>query len=148
MRLGQRSSLHEAGHAAAAGRIGLQDIDGLRLEHAAEIEGLVTVFTRGDVHSRGRPVAHQAQASEIVARHRLLEPGDAERRGLLRKAERLLALQRAVCIDIEFRIADGSAGCAHTVRVPLRLAADLHLDGRTAVLLDPAGELFGSRRSS
>ena len=73
----QGAGPQEAGDPAAAGRVGLEDVDGAGLEHPPEIEEVVAVLARGDVHAGRGPVAEQPEALEVVGRDRLLEPAHA-----------------------------------------------------------------------
>ena len=74
-RLAEGPDAQEAGDPAAAGRVGLEHVDGAGLEHPAEIGQVVAVLAGGDVHAGRAAVAEQPQPVEVVGGDRLLEPG-------------------------------------------------------------------------
>src|SRR6185312_16826441 len=63
----QRADLEKAGETAAPCRVGLQHIDGLGIEHAAEIEAVIAILAGGDLHAVRRPRANEVQLVEMVA---------------------------------------------------------------------------------
>ncbi len=101
----QRSDAQQLSDARAPGDVGLEHVDRTGLEHAPEVERVVAVLARGDLHAGGGPIAHQPQALEIVGGHRLLEPAHA---GVVREApcevERLLARVGPVGVDEQLRV--------------------------------------------
>ncbi len=54
--LAQRRNAEEAGDPGAACGVGLEYVDGAGLQRAAEVDQLVAVLARGDVHAGGRAV--------------------------------------------------------------------------------------------
>ena len=62
MGFAQRSDLQETGDAAAACGVGLQNVDGVGLQHAARVVQGVSVFAGGDFDFARRAFAHQTQA--------------------------------------------------------------------------------------
>src|SRR5947208_14638231 len=96
MGFAQRGRLQKAADTKAAGRICLQDVDRTRVEHAAEVNTVVSVFARSDVHSRRSTLANEVQSFEILRRNRLLEPDDLRCCKLFRQRECLLARVAAV----------------------------------------------------
>ena len=89
--IGKRRGFEESGVATATARISLQHVHGAGLDHAAKIERLVAVLARRDLQTGGRAVAQQAQAIEVVARNRLLEPDDVQGGEFLSEMQGLLA---------------------------------------------------------
>jgi len=60
----------------------------------------------------------------------------------LREVERLLDGERAIGVDEKLAVADRRLGLPHPIRIKFRLAADIHLDEATTVLVHPAGKLL------
>lgn len=52
IRLAQRGHIEKAGDAAATARVGLQYVDGARVEQVAKVVERVAVFARRDLHRR------------------------------------------------------------------------------------------------
>ena len=98
-RLAQRRDLQEGGDAAAAGHIGLLHVDGLCLQHVADIVDGVGIFAGRDFHAGRSPLAARAQASQIVGRDRFLEPADLLFGKPLRELESLLQAVGAIGVD-------------------------------------------------
>src|SRR3569623_2016604 len=72
----ERSSIKESADAAAASAIGLEDGDGLRVEHTAEVPGCIAVFASSNVHSERGAAANLVEAEQIIGADWLLEPAD------------------------------------------------------------------------
>jgi hypothetical protein len=68
----------KAGYAGAARRIGLQDVHGLGLQHAAEVKGVVSILTGRYAHAGRGMFPNEPKAIQIIRRHRFLEPGHAK----------------------------------------------------------------------
>ena len=66
MRITERRCLQKASEPAAAGRIGLQDINRAALEHSPEIIDIVTVLARCDFHRLRRVLSNQTQTFQII----------------------------------------------------------------------------------
>ena len=144
----RRGCLQPAGHAQAARRVRLQDVDCARLEHVPEVPGVEAVLTGGD--RLWNAAAHERETLEIIGRDRLLEVADALLRELLGQANRLLDGVGAVGVDEQLRVGtDRLARHPHPLDVDrwpgAPIGADLHLDARDS-LLDPAAELLGELR--
>ena len=73
----ERVDREQLGDPAAAGDVGLQDVDGAGGEHPLEVGGVVAVLAGRDLHPGRGAVAQQPQALEIVGGDRLLEPAHA-----------------------------------------------------------------------
>jgi hypothetical protein len=86
MRVRERVRGQEPGHAAAAGGVGLEHVDGAGLEHAAKVEGLVAVLAGRDVHACRAAIPFLEPAHPGVG-----ERGD-EARVQRRDGERVLTL--------------------------------------------------------
>jgi len=59
-------SFEESRESLAASCVELQNIDGLGLEHAPEVEGVVAIFAGRDVHAAGSAVANPPQIGEMI----------------------------------------------------------------------------------
>ncbi len=131
----------QAGDPAAARGIRHSDVDRARLEHAAEVCGLIAVLAVRDVHPSRTAVAQQTQALHVLRGKRLLHPAHIEpAREHLHGGQRLLSRVRAVRIDEERRVADCITRRTNPDRVAARVAADFHLDARNS-LVHPTPEL-------
>src|SRR5438477_6533506 len=120
--------MEESADAAAAGRVGLEDIDCTGLEHAAEVPDVESVFSGGDVHSRWRAVAQEPEAFQIVRGNRLLEPAHTVFAKHRREIEGLLPRVRAVGVHEQLGIGpDRVARSGNTRDVHRRIATHLHL---------------------
>src|SRR5579883_904733 len=134
--------IDEPGDAAAACGIRLENVDGFRIEHAAKVEGIVSVFAGGDIHSGGAVIANQPQAFQIIRTDGLFEAADVEL--LLEtagKSQRLLAAVGAVGVNEEGgMVSDGLASDTDAVEIAAGLPPDFHFHHGEAFVC-PAAEL-------
>src|SRR5579885_372747 len=134
--------IDEPGDAAAACGIRLENVDGFRIEHAAKVEGIVSVFAGGDIHSGGAVIANQPQAFQIIRTDGLFEAADVEL--LLEtagKSQRLLAAVGAVGVNEEGgMVSDGLASDTDAVEIAAGLPPDFHFHHGEASVC-PAAEL-------
>src|SRR5205814_8771946 len=118
----------ESADAAAASRVGLEDIDRAGLEHAAEVPDVESVFAGGDVHSRWRAIAQQPESVQIVRGNRLLEPAHTVLTKYGCEIEGLLPRVGAVGVHEQLGIGpDRIARCGNATDIHRRIAAHLHL---------------------
>ena len=130
----QHASIDEASDARAASSISLQYIHGARFQQAAEIILIISVFARGDFHSRGDAIANQPQTFQIVRGNRLFEPGNLELGKSLSHGQRLFASVCSVGVDEELRFgSDGLARCSDSLDVAVGIGSHLHLDHANAI---------------
>ena len=140
--IAERSGGQESGHATAARGIGLLHVDRTRREHPGG-------HRRGCRRTRrprrpcrsARAATHSGEAIEVVARDRLLEPGDVELGCPLRHRQRLARHEGPVGIDEQGSLPDRLSGDPHPVRVAVGIGADLHLHEAAALVVHPAAEL-------
>src|SRR5581483_6833936 len=113
----------------------------LMLQHAAEVEGVITVLAGGYIHSGGSAITEEAKTVEIVGRNRFFKPDDVEIAKAFGEIERLLAGVSAVGVDEEANVwADSIAGDLSAMEVLIGMRSDFHFDGAHA-FLRPTGEL-------
>ena len=93
-------------------RVGLQHIDGARLEHAARVVERVAVFARGDVHRGGARSRISATRQGRRTRPAPRTSGPPGSREVSREMERLLDRKRAVGVHEKRAIADRRFGAA------------------------------------
>src|SRR6185437_9577679 len=139
----------ELGDAAAAGRVGLEAVDGAGFDHPGEVGQVVPVLPRG--HVRGHRVSHLAQAGQIIRGYGFFEPGHVRVLGGPQNPDGLLAGVAAVRVHVELdAVADPGAGLADAVEVTVGAGtpglADLDLHPGDGVLGDPRVELPVERR--
>ena len=146
LRLAQCGNLQKTGDAAAACRVGLQDIHGRLGEEATEIIEVVAILPGGDVHPSRRARPHQREPVDIVRAQRFLKPCNIVFRDALGQRQRVFRRERAIGIDEQTGIPDRVACAGHALWVARRVAADFHFDPATAIVLDPAGKLLAQPR--
>ena len=136
-----RGRREQAGDAAAARRVGLQAVDGADETDGSRPASLRTRRRRCPcpAGARSRSRRSPSRSSELTGSSNQV---DAELGEPLGEAQRLLHGQGAVRVDEQLGfVADRLAGGADPLQVGARLAADLHLHPRDA-LVDPAAELL------
>ena len=69
MRVAQRADLHEARDPGTARRVGLEHVDGARLDHATEVVQIVAVLTGRNLQGGRRTIAQQSQTRAGNGRH-------------------------------------------------------------------------------
>ena len=137
------------GDAAAAGDVGLQAVDRLRVDHPREVDQVVPVLARGDIG--GHLVANLAQPVEVVRADRFLEPGHVLVRHRPGHPHRLLAAVAAVGVHVELGVGADHPPREHDPsQVPARPRApglaDLDLDPGDVEVARPALELSARGR--
>ena len=132
----------KTGNAAAAGGIGLQDIDGARFKHGAKVIGGIAIFAGSDDHAGGAAISQQSKACKIIARYRFFEPTDAQLTIDFGEFQRLFARICAVGVDHQLRVPDDGGSGLRTRQIVIRVSAYFHFDP-TAALSCPPTQLLG-----
>ncbi len=142
VRFAERGDAKELRESRATRGVGLHDIDGSGFDHPSKVNEVISVFAGRDVHARRRAIAQQAQACQIVRRHRLFEPRHPERREPHGLFECELAVIRAVRIDKQRGFcADRRARRANAIEVGGAVTSHFHLHTADAGGR-PAGQLL------
>src|SRR5262249_18398498 len=71
-------SFEEAGESLPPRCVQLNDIHGSRFQHVAEIQGIISIFAGGNLHSVRSAITHSSQSIQIIGAHRLFKPSDLE----------------------------------------------------------------------
>jgi len=139
----ERGRMEKATDSTAPSAVSLQDRDGLRVEHAAEVPGSVAIFSCGDVHTQWSPASDLIQTDEIIGTYRLFKPGDTLLREAVSQVDRLRYRVCAVGVDKEFAVtANRLSGSDHALGIAMGLGANLHLHHGKAPL-SPSAKLSG-----
>src|SRR5437762_8072669 len=126
---------------AAAGRIGLKDVNRIGIEHAAKISEIVTVLAGGDFHSGWFPGSQGTEAHKVIGRDRLLEPCNSAVCKDPRLRSGKFNVVCRVCIHEKLHpISDGGARFTNADHISGGIASDLHFDAGDP-LLNPSSEL-------
>jgi hypothetical protein len=130
-----RCSLKEAGKAPAPCSIELQHIDGFRLKHSPEIQGIVSILPGSQLHWCWYGIPDTLEVLQPIGTHRFFKPGHIALRKFVSERNRLLRVICTVRIDKKpgFR-SDCRTSHANSSRIISCIGSNLHLHRLDAIV--------------